>query len=61
MAKTTPSTPLDDCRWQSDSAPLSGSLGREDNPCSGRTDSIHDSDRDLWKLRLDVEGDSCTH
>ena len=34
----------------------SGSLGRADSPCSGRTDSIHGSDPALRKLRLDVDG-----
>ena len=30
---------LDEFRWQSDPVPWSGSLGRADSPCSGRTDS----------------------
>ena len=42
---------LDDFRWQPDPVPWSGSLGRADSPCSGRTDSIYDSDSDHWKLR----------
>ena len=31
-----------------------GSSGRADSPCSGRTDSFHDSEPDLWKWDLDV-------
>ena len=31
------------------------------SPCSGRTNSIYDLDPDLWKLRLDVDGDLCNH
>ena len=48
---------LDEFPWQSDPGPWSGSLGRADSPNSGRTDSSNDSDSDLWKLRLDVDGD----
>ena len=32
-----------------------------DSPCSGRTDSTYDSNQDLWKLRLDVDGNQCNH
>ena len=37
-------------------------LGTEvlaDGPCSGRTDSIYDSEPDLWKWDLDAAGDYC--
>ena len=30
---------------------------RGDSPCSGRTDSVCDSEPDLWKLHLDVDGE----
>ena len=40
---------LDDSRWQPVQVPWYGSSGRADRPCSGRTDSIHDSEPDLWK------------
>ena len=33
--------------------------GRADSSCSGRTDSICDSEPDLWKLDLDVAGNYC--
>ena len=40
---------LDELRWQSDLVPCSGGLGRTDSLCSGRTDSIYDSEPDLWR------------
>ena len=39
-----------------DSVPWSGAWGRAESSCFGRTESIYDSDSDLWKLRLDVDG-----
>ena len=50
---------LDEFRWQPDPMPSSRCWGRADSPRSGRTDSIYDSDPDLWKLRLDVDGEKC--
>ena len=44
---------LNDSRWQSDSVPWSGGLGRADNPLSLRTDSVHDSESGVgcgWRL-----------
>ena len=48
---------LDEHRWQSDPVPWSVSLGGADSPCSRRTDSIYDSDSDLWKLRREAEAE----
>ena len=48
---------LDEFRWQSDSVPSSGSLRRADSPCSGRTDSIYDSDSVHWKLRREADAE----
>ena len=50
---------LDDPRWQPVQVPWYGSSGRADRPCSGRTDSIYDSEPDLCKWDLDVAGDCC--
>ena len=49
---------LDDSRWQPD-VPWYGSSGRADSPCSERTDSIHDSEPDLWKWDMGAAGDHC--
>ena len=35
----------------------SGSFGRADSPCSGRTDSIYDSDWDHWRLRREADSE----
>ena len=43
--------------WQPDPVPWSGSLGGADGPCSRRTDSIHDSGSDRWKLRREADGE----
>ena len=51
--------PINAFSWQPDPVPWSGSSGRDDSPCSGRTDSIYDSEPDLWEPRLDVDGDQC--
>ena len=48
---------LDDSRWQPGSVPWSWCLGRAHSPCSGRIDSIYDSEPDLCKWVLDVAGD----
>ena len=50
---------LDELRWQSDPVLWCGSLGRADGPCSGRTDSIYDSEPDLWKWGLDAARNYC--
>ena len=50
---------LSDSRRRPDQVPWYGSLGRADSPCSGRTDSIYDSEPDLWKWDLDTTGDCC--
>ena len=50
---------LDEFRWQSDPMPWYGSLGKADSLRSGRTDSVHDSEPDLWQQDLDAAGDYC--
>ena len=50
---------LDDCRRRPDQVPWYGSAGRADSPCSGRTDSIYDSEPDLWKWDFDRTGEYC--
>ena len=49
--------PMDEFRCRPGQMPRNGSASRADSPCSGRTDSIYDSDPDLCKWDLDVAGD----
>ena len=46
-------------RRRQTTAPWSRSSGRADSPCSQRTESIYDSEPDLWKLYLDEDGSYC--
>ena len=48
---------LDEFTWQPVPVPWSGSLGRADSPCSGRTNNIYDSDSDRWKLRRESDAE----
>ena len=59
LSASVPAGPvlLDELSWQPDPVPWSGSLGRVGSSFSGRTDSIHDSDSDRWKLRREADAE----
>ena len=50
---------VDGFSWQPEQVPWSGSSGRADSPCSGRTNSIYDSEPDFWKW--DLARNFCPH